>query len=47
LHAYINNNDETNIKRAKEQTDLFHKKRNSEKQQAKKNLKMTVIKNFS
>lgn len=29
LRAYINNNDETNIKRTKEQTDLFHEKRKS------------------
>lgn len=27
LRAYINNNDETNIKRTKAQTDLFHAKK--------------------
>jgi hypothetical protein len=47
LRAYINNNDETNIKRTKEQTDLFHAKRDFEKQQAKENPIMKVIKNGS
>jgi hypothetical protein len=47
LRAYINNNDETNIKRTKEQTDLFHAKSDFEKQQAKENPIMKVIKNVS
>tara|TARA_R110002073_G_scaffold312586_4_gene484130 strand:- start:32169 stop:33626 length:1458 start_codon:yes stop_codon:yes gene_type:complete len=47
LRAYINNNDETNIKRTKEQSDLFHEKRNFEKLKAKENPSMKVIKNAS
>ena len=47
LRAYINNNDETNIKRTKEQSDEFHEKRAYEKQQAKENPKMIVVKNAS
>jgi hypothetical protein len=37
LRTYINNKDETNIKRTKEQSDKFHGKREFEKQQAKEN----------
>jgi hypothetical protein len=47
LRAYINNNDETNIKRTKEQIDLFHAKRNFERQQAKEHPIMKLIKNAS
>ncbi|MGJ8744416.1 hypothetical protein [Polaribacter sp.] len=47
MRADINNNDETNIKRTKEQTGLFHAKRNFEKQQAKENPIIKVIKNVS
>lgn len=45
LRAYINNNEETNIKSTKEQIDRFHEKREFEKQQAKENPTMLVIKN--
>ncbi|MDO6813249.1 hypothetical protein [Tenacibaculum soleae] len=47
LRAYINNNDETNIKRTKEQSDTFHAKRDFEKQQEKRNPIMKIIKNGS
>jgi hypothetical protein len=36
LRSYVNNNHKTNIKRTKEQTDLFHAKRDLEKQKIKK-----------
>ena len=39
LRAYINNKDESNIKRTKKQIDKFHKKRKKEKN----NIKLTVI----
>ncbi|TLP80931.1 hypothetical protein [Maribacter sp. ACAM166] len=39
LKAYINNNDESNILRTKEQIDQFHEKRKKEKN----NIKLTVI----
>ena len=47
LRAYISNNEETNIKSTKEQIDRFHEKREYEKQQAKENPTMLVIKNAS
>ena len=47
LRAYINNHDETNIKRTKEQSDEFHEKRDYKKQQAKENPVMLVVKNAS
>jgi integrase len=45
LRAYISNNEETNIKSTKEQIDKFHEKREYEKQQAKENPTMILIKN--
>jgi integrase len=47
LRAYISNHEETNIKSTKEQIDKFHEKREYEKQQAKENPTMLVIKNAS
>jgi integrase len=47
LRAYISNNEETNIKSTKEQIDKFHEKREYEKQQAKENPTMLIIKNAS
>ena len=47
LRAYISNHEETNIKSTKEQIDKFHEKREHEKQQAKENPTMLVIKNAS
>ncbi|WNW01549.1 hypothetical protein RRF68_11200 [Tenacibaculum sp. HL-MS23] len=47
LRAYISNNDVTNIGRTKEQIDKFHELREHEKQQAKENPTMRVIKNAS
>jgi integrase len=45
LRGYISNNEETNIKSTKEQIDKFHQKREYEKQQAKENPTMVVIRN--
>ena len=47
LQGYINNHDETNIKRTKEQSDEFHEKRDYKKQQAKENPVMLVVKKAS
>lgn len=47
LKAYQNNDKDANIKTTKEQIDRFHEKREFEKQHAKENPKMIVIKKVS